>query len=379
MTAIAADCRKPGRVGGFHFFNPVPLMKVVEVIDGALTEPWVCDALAGMAERMGHTPVRAKDTPGFIVNHAGRAYSTESLAILEDGIAETRQIDDILRDTVGFRMGPFQLFDLTALDVSHPATEAIYHQFYQDPRFRPSYILRQRLTAGLLGRKTGRGFYSYGEDAPAEPVEEAPAEIKPVKVWVSRRDANGSALLLELLEKLDVALDDGDRPDTDSLCLVTPLGEDATTAALSQDIDPERTIALDTIMGLDKHRTLMTTPVTRKEYSETARGIFSGDGMPATVIKDSPGFVVQRMIAMVVNTGCGIAQKRIASPEDIDKAVQLGLGYPYGPLALGNKVGPARVLQILRTLQQYTGDPRYRPTLWLSRRAQLGISLLNTD
>ncbi len=132
ITAIAAACKGPERIAGFHFFNPVPLMKVVEVVDGLLTAPWVGDALAALALRCGHKPVRAKDTPGFIVNHAGRGYGTEALRILGEGIAEFHGVDRILRDCAGFRLGPFELLDLTGLDVSHPVMESIYRQYYED-------------------------------------------------------------------------------------------------------------------------------------------------------------------------------------------------------------------------------------------------------
>lgn len=138
VSAIATACQHPQRVAGFHFFNPVPLMRVVEVIDGIATDPAVSDALLDLARRMGHTGVRAKDTPGFIVNHAGRAYGTEALKILGEGVAPQGDVDRILREGAGFRMGPLELFDLTALDVSHPVMESIYTQFYNDPRYTPS-------------------------------------------------------------------------------------------------------------------------------------------------------------------------------------------------------------------------------------------------
>mgnify|MGYP003441554551 FL=1 len=147
VTNIAAACRLPGRVGGFHFFSPVPLMKVVEIIDSVVGEAWVGDALTGLARRIGHRPVRASDTPGFIVNHAGRGYLTESLRVLGEGITRPADLDRIMRGA-GFRMGPCELLDLTGLDVSHPVMESIYGQYYQEPRYRPSPITRQRLAAG---------------------------------------------------------------------------------------------------------------------------------------------------------------------------------------------------------------------------------------
>jgi 3-hydroxybutyryl-CoA dehydrogenase len=147
VNAIAAQLKHPQRLAGFHFFNPVPLMKVVEVIAGFQTSPQACQALSQYARDMGHTPVLAQDTPGFIVNHAGRAYNTEALHIAGEGVADFATIDRILRDQVGFKLGPFELFDLTALDVSHHVIEAIYHQYYEEPRYRPNVITAQRLAA----------------------------------------------------------------------------------------------------------------------------------------------------------------------------------------------------------------------------------------
>ncbi len=339
VTAIAAACRRPERVGGFHFFNPVPLMKVVEVVDGLLTAPWVGEALTALALRCGHKPVRAKDTPGFIVNHAGRGYGTEALRILAEGIAEFHDVDRILRDCAGFRMGPFELFDLTGLDVSHPVMESIYRQYYEEPRFRPSPVTGQRLNAGLLGRKSGRGFYRH-ENGRQEEIPEPPAPAaRPAGVWVSR--AGLGAKLVELLRKLGAHIDRGARPAAQSLCLVAPLGWDATTTAIEEELDPTRTLAVDCLFAPDKRRTLMTTPVTTPAMRAAAHGLLASDGVPVSVIRDSPGFVAQRVIAQIVNVACDIAQQRIASPADIDAAVVLGLAYPRGPLAWGDTIGPA--------------------------------------
>ena len=163
VTAIAAALKRPAQFAGYHFFNPVPLMKVVEVIAGLKTDPAVCVQLTAFAKAMGHTPVQAQDTPGFIVNHAGRGYGTEALRIVNEGVADFATIDRILRDQVGFKLGPFELFDLTALDVSHPVMESIYNQYYQEPRYRPSVITAQRLAGGVVGKKVGEGFYKYGK------------------------------------------------------------------------------------------------------------------------------------------------------------------------------------------------------------------------
>jgi 3-hydroxybutyryl-CoA dehydrogenase len=377
ITAIAAACKRPERVAGFHFFNPVPLMKVVEVVDGLLTAPWAGEALAALALRFGHRPVRAKDTPGFIVNHAGRGYGTEALRILGEGIAEFHEIDRVLRDTAGFRLGPFELLDLTGLDVSHPVMESIFRQYYDEPRYRPSPITGQRVNAGLFGRKSGRGFYGHSGGKQEEIPEPPAPNARPESVWVSPLELGGK--LTELLRPLGAHIDRGARPAAASLCLVAPIGYDATTAAIEEELDPARTVAVDCLFPVDRRRTLMTTPLTTPEMRAAAHGLLAGDGVPVTVIHDSPGFVAQRVIAQIVNIACDIAQQRIASPADIDAAVTLGLGYPRGPLAWGDAIGPGKVLRILERLQEFYGDPRYRPSPWLKRRARLGVSLLTPE
>jgi 3-hydroxybutyryl-CoA dehydrogenase len=375
VTAIASSCQRPSRVGGFHFFNPVPLMKVVEVIDGVLTEPWVGAALTKLARRMGHQPVRATDTPGFIVNHAGRGFGTEALRILQEGVASFDTIDRVLREAAGFRMGPFELMDLTGVDVSYPVMESIYDQFYQEPRFRPSYLLRQRYVAGLLGRKVGRGFYSYREGKQVAVPEPAVPQGKPMPVWIDAAEVAWRDALRGLVKSAGWTLEQGERPGAQSLCLVAPLGDDATAAALARGLDAHRTVAIDMLFGLAGRRSVMTTPVTDPECLAAACTLLSTGGAKVARLRDSSGFVAQRVVATIVNIGCDIAQQGIASPEDIDNAVQLGLGYPKGPLAFGDALGPARILKILESLSDATRDPRYRPSPWLTRRARLGVSL----
>lgn len=379
ITAIAAACKHPQRVAGFHFFNPVALMKVVEVIDGLRTSSATGDALMELARRMGHTPVRAKDMPGFIVNHAGRGMNIEGLRVAQEDVASFAQIDAIMREQAGFRMGPFELLDLTALDVSHPVMESIYQQFYDEPRFRPSPITAVRLAGGLIGRKAGEGFYAYPDGQKQVPAEPAvPAAQDGLQVWVSPVHAEGHARARALLQTLNAHIVDAPQPPAGALIIVTPFGEDVSTCVFQQQLDATRTVGLDTLHPLKagKRRTLMLSPATQESWRDAAHALLAGDGAPVSVIQDSAGFVAQRIVAAIVNVAAEIAQQGIATPADIDRAVTLGLGYPAGPLAMGDALGGERILEILRNLQRVTGDMRYRPSLWLQRRVQLGLSLL---
>ena len=241
VTAMAAGLKKPGRVAGYHFFNPVPVMKIVEVVGGVLTEPWVTEALTELAKRYGHTPVNCQDTPGFIVNHAGRGFVPESLRIYSEGIAEPAVIDRILVDAAGFRLGPFGLMDLVGLDIAHGVMKSMYDQYYQEPRYRPSFVSDPRVAAGLLGRKTGRGWYEYKDgNLVPEPENSAPP-ARPTSVWI----APDAPALKELIARLNVKSESGAKPSPDALCLVAPLGKDATTSALEHGLDAERTVAVD--------------------------------------------------------------------------------------------------------------------------------------
>ena len=381
VTAIATGCRHPERVAGLHFFNPVPLMRVVEVIDGLATARKVGDALLALVARIGHRGVRAKDTPGFIVNHAGRAYGTEALKMLDESIAERGDIDRILRDGAGFRMGPLELLDLTGLDVSHPVMESIYNQFYQEPRYRPSPLTRQMLVGGRLGRKTGHGFYRYenGQLINGPQPQPVPTVQQQPPVWIATENSEDYERLSALVINLGAHLEHAAQPSPEALCLLAPYGRDATSACVRFDTDPARTLCIDLLTDLSRHRTLMQNPLTSPAMRDAAHALLAADGVGVTVIGDSVGFVAQRTLAMVVNLACDIAQQRIASVEDIDQAVQLGLGYPKGPLAWGDALGPRRILTILQRMSELTHDARYRPSPWLRRRAMLGVSLRHEE
>ena len=394
VTAIASDCEHPERVAGFHFFNPVPLMKIVEVIPGISTKPSVVETLTTLAKRMGHLGVVAKDTPGFIVNHGGRAFGTEALKILGEGVASFEDIDRILREGAGFRMGPFELLDLTGIDVSHPVMESIYNQYYFEPRYRPHPLTRQMLIGKKLGRKVGEGFYQYtdGQKLTADTSKQLPYKTdfntSNLSVWIGADLATDKQQLIDHLNANGITIDDNDQPNSDSLILLAIYGEDTTNAAIRYQVNPKQAVAIDMLTDLSKHRTLMPSIVTEDNFVVQAYALFgrnnkfgkssdqdSNVAVVATLIAESTGFVAQRVVAMVINLGCDIAMQGIATPKDIDNAVKLGLGYPYGPISWGDELGAERILLILERIYGLTGDPRYRPSPWLQRRAKLGISL----
>ena len=377
VTAIAAKCRYPERVGGMHFFNPVPLMKLVEVIGGLKTAAWVTEALMVVGRRMTRDPVLCIDSPGFLVNHAGRAYSTESPRILTEGIAKHWEIDRIMTGAPGFKLGTFALADMVGIDVGYAVMESLYQQFQYEPAYAPNPLSALRAAGGLYGQKTNAGWYAYKDGKRVEP-EVAPApKALPKSVWVRPRDQHPELIvpLVELFRKSDVTVETGAKPSDGALIMLSQIGYDLATAIQDLRLDTTRTVAVDVLFGLKGPRTLMVCPATGPAMRDAAHALLASDGQPVIVINDSPGFVAQRTVAMIVNTGCNIAQRGIASPADIDKATKLGLGYPFGPLEWGDLLGPKLVLQILECLHTFYAEPRYRPSPWLKRRVILGLPL----
>lgn len=389
VSAIATNCRRPERVVGLHFFNPVPLMRIAEIIPGLRTCPAVIETLRSLIATTGHRAVVAADQPGFLVNHAGRGLYTEGLRLLEERVADVAGIDGLLRDAAGFRMGPFELLDLTGLDVSGRVMESIYGQFHQEPRFRPSSLVPPRVAAGMFGRKTRQGWYAY--DSAAAPLAQSAVLGEPARgAHTPKRDEGTAGLRVWI----DPAADDrrameplvavvggelcGSPTDVD-LILVQFWGGDATGYCRAQGLDARRCIAVDPLPGLTRRRTLMQTVATTREARDAAHAVFESDGIGCTIINDSLGFVVQRVLATIVNIAADIAQRGIADVADIEAAVTLGLGYPHGPLSWGDQIGAHRIMMILEKLLAASGDPRYRASPWLRRRAALGLSLLSPE
>jgi 3-hydroxybutyryl-CoA dehydrogenase len=165
IASIAAACKKPERVIGIHFFNPAPLMKLVEIIPAVQTSPEITEKSREIIESWGKLTVLAKDTPGFIVNRVARPFYGEALRIYEEGLADIPTIDWAMKEIGGFRMGPFTLMDYIGNDINYKVTETVFTSFYYDPRYKPSFTQKRMSEAGWLGRKSGRGYYDYSEGA----------------------------------------------------------------------------------------------------------------------------------------------------------------------------------------------------------------------
>jgi 3-hydroxybutyryl-CoA dehydrogenase len=378
VTAIASALEDPSRLAGLHFFNPVPLMRLVEVIPGARTAEWLPGELAALVRRLGHEPVLAPDAPGFLVNHAGRGLVTEALQILSEGTAEPVDIDRIARDVLGLKMGPCELLDMTGLDVSHAVMESVWNGFYGEPRFRPSRVGQARVDAGLLGRKVGEGFYAYLDGVKQEPPEVTAPGVEPRPVWIHDQDPEALEALTALLADAGVRVEDGDEPSGEAIVLVTPFGESVVDMVGFKGLPAERTLGVDPFGGFAARLTLIVHPGVGTEPGRAALAALLSTGRPVSVVRDAPATVAQRLLASIVNVGCGIAEQRLAAPEDIDTAVRLGLGYPRGPLEWGDHAGSGLIFDLLAGLQDATGDPRYRPSRWLAERTILNLPLTST-
>lgn len=367
IGALAAGLARPERVAGLHFFNPVPVMRLVEVIPGPDTTVENLEALVALGRRLGREPVVVKDTPGFLVNFGGRAYTTEGLALVQENVASPAEIDAVMRDCCGFRMGPFELMDLTGMDVNFPVTRFVHESFFGDPRLRSTSLHRYMVETGQLGRKAGRGFFDYRAGA-AKPTGDAVVEGAAAERVVLLEPTEALTALAADCGAEVLPADDGKAP-----VLAAPVGEDCSALAARCGVDHRRLVALDLVVDSGKRVTVMTAPGADPAVRAAVVALLARK-RAVTAIADSPGFIGQRIAAMVANLGCEMAQMGLASPADIDTAMRLGLNYPKGPLELADALGPARVHRILTELQRLSGDDRYRPSQWLRRRATLGLS-----
>jgi len=226
---------------------------------------------------------------------------------------------------------------------------------------------------GVLGKKVGEGFYAYRDGVAVVPPEPTVPRVDSMPpVWVSPKAAR-RAQLYQLLKNLGASIETAQAPSTTALILVAPLGLDVTTLAAVERLDPTRTLGIDMMLedAATGRRVMATNPATRPDMRDAAQALLARDGKPVSVVRDSGGFVTQRVVATIVNIAADMCQQGICTPKDLETAVTLGLGYPMGPLAMGDLIGPANVLEILFNMGTVYGDPRYRPSPWLRRRGAL--------
>ena len=381
VTAIAAGLKFPGRVVGMHFFNPAPLMALVEVVSGLATDPAVAVTTHDTALAWGKKPVHTKSTPGFIVNRVARPYYGEALRLLHEQAADPATIDAVMREAGGFRMGPFELMDLISHDVNFAVTRSVFEAYFGDPRFTPSLIQQELVNAGRLGRKSGRGFYDHAAGAPApvpvtEPTpvaltEPAAALSNGVAVWT------GSPLGQALARRLDSAGLPCTRHDAahadgrvlrvgETLVFVTD-GRSATQRGA--DIDHGATVLAD--LTLDASRATRIALAAADTCSEpafrAAVSVFQGAGLAVSRLADVPGLAVMRTVAMLANEAADAVNQGVCDAVAADTAMQYGVNYPRGPLAWADEIGPDQVLTVLDNLAQGYGEDRYRASPLLRR------------
>ncbi|HEP1894623.1 TPA: 3-hydroxyacyl-CoA dehydrogenase [Kluyvera cryocrescens] len=343
ITAIAAGIKHPERVAGLHFFNPAPVMKLVEVVSGLATSAEVVEQLCACVSRWGKQAVRCRSTPGFIVNRVARPYYAEAWRALEEQVASAEVIDAALRDGGGFPMGPLALTDLIGQDVNFAVTCSVFNAFWQDRRFLPSLLQQELAIAGRLGKKSGHGVYRW-------PVETQPELAEPTLA----ADAAAQVAISDNVTKLDGVL------------LLETCGETALALSVRHGCP---VVVYDHSAG----DTVVLAASATNSPAETDKAIyyFQQQGKKVLRIADYPGLLVWRTVAMLANEALDAVQKGVACAEDIDTAMRLGVNYPRGPLAWGESLGWGRVLRLLENLQQHYGEERYRPSALLRQKALL--------
>ncbi len=335
ITAIASGSPNPERVVGMHFFNPAPVMRLVEVIAAAQSAPESVARVRELGEAMGKRVIDAADVTGFVVNRTNRPFGVEALRSLEERVADVETIDRIYRLGGGFRMGPFELQDLVGIDVGYEVSLSFAELSFGEPRWRPSPLSARMVAAGWLGRKAGRGWYAYEGEGPHRSDDPPPPE----RSGSARVEGSGA-----VADALRERAGDGDGP----LIEVEGLGG---------VVDGERFHAI--------------VPLALVEVTgDAGERAFSALGLHTARVAPSAAGVLPRAICQLVNEAHFSLGGGVASAEDIDAGLELGLNHPRGPLAWGDLLGADNVLATLQTLRDLHGDAyRPAPALALGARA----------
>lgn len=368
VTAIANGLQHPERLVGMHFFNPVPLMKLVEVVSGLQTSPAVAEAIFALSERWGKVAVHARSTPGFIVNRIARPYYAETLALLQEQAATPTVLDACLR-AVGFRMGPCELMDLIGHDTNFSVTRSVYEANFYDKRFVPSLVQAELVDGGLLGRKSGRGFYDYRPDA-VNPT--LPALVASPLPPADHLSVVGQGVVAErLAHALAQAGRAFERQAGDWVGLQVGQAElrltDGRTAAeLGADV-----AVFDLPVKQDNGLALAYAVSSRASaaWAEQAGQWLRGLGFNAQLMADAPGLVVARTLAMLINEAADAVQYGVCTPEGANAAMKLGVNYPAGPFEWLAAWDAQAVIALLNRLDAYYHGERYRVSPWLRQKA----------
>jgi 3-hydroxybutyryl-CoA dehydrogenase len=386
ITALGTGLKHPGRVVGMHFFNPVPLMPLVEVVTGLATDPRVAETTFATAAAWGKTPVHAASTPGFIVNRCARPFYGEALRLVAERAADPATIDAVMREAGGFRMGPFELMDLIGHDVNLAVTKSVWEASFHDPRFTPSALQQELVAAGFLGRKSGRGFYAYAPGAAPPAPRTEPHGPRPARV-VIHGDPGITAVLAPRFVAAAVAVE---RAAADSRLggtalrvlgaggegwLVPSDGRTATARAVASGI--RDLVVFD--LALDYAKATRLAVARADTCSDAAFaaavGALQAAGFAVSRLDDVPGLVVLRTVAMLVNEAADAVVQGVAVAVAVDLALEKGVNYPRGPFAWADAIGVGTVRNALAHLATHYGEDRYRMSPLIARRALTGEKL----
>ncbi|GFE15393.1 3-hydroxyacyl-CoA dehydrogenase [Streptomyces glebosus] len=375
VTAVAGRLRHPGRCVGLHFFNPAPLLPLVEVISGFATDEAAATTAYDTAAAWGKRPVRCADTPGFIVNRIARPFYAEALRAYEERVADPATIDAVLREGTGFKMGPFELTDLIGQDVNEAVTHSVWQAFFQDPKFTPSLAQRRLVESGLHGRKAGRGWFDYSEGAHRPEPRTAEPCPAPASVGLHGELPGPAAVLCELIGEAGIKVTGDRTPGVAEGSIRLPGGARLALTNGCPATTPAQEICIRFDLSLDYRAAtriaLAASAAVSEEDLAEAVGLFQALGKQVSVIEDVPGMIVARTVAMIIDFAVDAAARGVATPEDIDTAMRLGVNYPGGPMEWVERLGARWVGDLLDSMHHQNAGGRYVPSWALRRRADL--------
>jgi len=377
ISALANGMQRPQNIIGLHFFNPAPIMRLVEVIYGLQSDKKIIENAYALANSWGKKAVLVKSSPGFIVNRIARPFYAEALRVHEEGVSDFATIDEVVRSHGAFRMGPFELMDLIGNDTNYAVTKSTFDSYYQDPRFKPSFTQLEYAQAGLLGRKSGKGFFEYQErkQLGRDDINLAKVSGKTIDEIFVHGELGVAESLIPLFKKAGIRINKKEGTgflECNGVILYVANGKMA--SEVSKELDCKEVAQFDIALDYEASESIAVaiSLLANQNTLNTITSLFAKIGKKTLIVKDSPALIMMRTVCMLVNEASSAVTNGVCDIPSADVAMENGVNYPIGPFKWADKLGVGCIVTALDRLEAFYKDTRYRTDRGLIEKNLIG-------